>query len=205
MLKERPVDCSDFEWKKYVDRTTLLNSVISESKVHLEWGSGETTVLASKLPSMKKIYSIDSCLHWIEEARKQIDNTKVTFYYIDIGIVDKFNWGYPTKGTEKFNNYKVYSQGIFKKITPEEVDTVLVDGRFRAACCLKSIEVFHGTDTKILFDDFWDRLDHPGYKRVLDYLDVIDKGGTLGVFNIKKDIDIEQVRADYEQYKDEIK
>ena len=58
---------------------------------------------------------------------------------------------------------------------------------------------YHGhADTKILIHDFWNR---PGYHVLLQYLEVFNQADTLGVFGIKKDVDLSKVKAEYELHK----
>ena len=47
---------------------------------------------------------------------------------------------------------------------------ILIDGRFRVACCLKCFEGMSPNCT-IAFDDF---LNRPKYHVVLDYFDIVD-------------------------------
>jgi hypothetical protein len=53
----------------------------------------------------------------------------------------------------------------------EKIDMVLIDGRFRVACCLKTWYAVNDT-CNVVFDDFMDR---SYYHVVLDYFDIIDK------------------------------
>ena len=82
------------------------------------------------------------------------------------------NWGYPGKNASK-KQLKKYSNRI-KKIgddNQKNIDLVLIDGRFRVACCLKAYQVIP-EDCKIVFDDFLTR-DH--YNIVLQFYNIIDK------------------------------
>ena len=61
--------------------------------------------------------------------------------------------------------------GNLPKAEQQQIDTVMIDGRFRVACCLKCFDII-GKDCLVIFDDF---LDRPHYHVVLDYYDVIDQ------------------------------
>ncbi|WP_232473249.1 hypothetical protein [Brachyspira sp. SAP_772] len=61
------------------------------------------------------------------------------------------------------------------------IDTILVDGRFRVACVLNSI--FYCRNAVIIIHDFFNR---EYYNVLLNYLDIVEKADTLGVFKIKK-------------------
>ena len=52
----------------------------------------------------------------------------------------------------------------------ENIDFLLIDGRFRVACCLKSFECLRNS-SKICFDDF---LNRKNYHVVLDYFEIIE-------------------------------
>ena len=51
------------------------------------------------------------------------------------------------------------------------IDLVLIDGRFRVACCLKCYNII-SKNCVIAFDDFLNR-EH--YHIVLDYFDIVEK------------------------------
>jgi hypothetical protein len=81
------------------------------------------------------------------------------------------NWGYPGPDSTQIQ-HKNYSNYI-RNLTLEEqqsIDLILVDGRFRIACCLKCFDVIK-TGCLIAFDDF---LDRPHYHVVLDYYDIVE-------------------------------
>lgn len=54
---------------------------------------------------------------------------------------------------------------------PFNTDLILIDGRFRVACCLKVFKQIN-KECFIAFDDF---LDRKVYHIVLDYYDIIEK------------------------------
>lgn len=177
----------------------LFDLTIKDSKVYLEFGMGGSTFHALQKTSAK-VYSIDSSREWIKLMRQYwyirfMELTRLRLVYANVGPVKE--WGVPIgNDSSRFPNY---SAGIFKKIRKEKVDTVLVDGRFRVACTLRTILECHANkDLQILIHDFWDR---PHYHIVLKYLDAVVRADTLGVFEVKKGIDLNAVHQDYEAYK----
>lgn len=79
-----------------------------------------------------------------------------------------------------------YSEHI-KNLEKEEqlkIDLVLIDGRFRVACCLKCYNVI-SNDCLIIFDDF---LKRPQYNIVLNYFDIIEKTKDNNMVLLKKKI-----------------
>ena len=66
------------------------------------------------------------------------------------------------------------------------------------ACVLKAILMCQGNDRlQIIIHDFWNR---EKYHVLLKYLEETDRAETLGVFTIKKDIDLDAINADYSAY-----
>jgi hypothetical protein len=178
----------------------LFDRTIINSKAYLEFGMGGSTFRALQ-KSKAKIYSIDSSRDWIKQMRKYLyirymEWGRLKLFHTYIGPTKE--WGVPT-GDEFRDSFPNYSARIFKLIEKESIDTVLVDGRFRVACTLKTIlECHNNASLKILIHDFWNRAQ---YHIVLKYLIAVSRADTLGVFEIKKDIDLDQVKQDYDNYK----
>ena len=93
-----------------------------------------------------------------------------------------------------------YSKQIFEKYK-NDYDLVLIDGIFRVACTLQVI-LNCKSDIKILIHDFNYR---PYYHILYKYLDLIYSIDSLALFSIKEDIELEEVKMDYEKYKYNIK
>ena len=125
-----------------------------------------------------------------------MENKRLHIFPVHIGPVK--GMGYPT--SDMYKEFFVnYSSEIFQQINGNLIDLALVDGRFRVACILKIIIACHeNKKINILIHDFWDR---PHYHIVLQYLDILDRADTLGLFSIKRTIDLTAVKKDYEAYK----
>ena len=177
----------------------LFDRSVKKSKLYLEFGMGGSTFHALQ-KSNARIYSIDSSQEWINKMREYwyiriMELTRLSLIFVDIGPVKQ--WGRPIGDNPAL--FPNYSAGIFKTIRKDKVDTVLVDGRFRVACTLRTILECHANKRlQILIHDFWNR---PQYHVVLRYLDVVAQRDTLGVFEVKKGIDLNAVQSDYETYK----
>ena len=81
-------------------------------------------------------------------------------------------WGYPGKNSTltQHKKYSDYMQNLTKE-EQQNIDLILIDGRFRVACCLKCFDIIN-IDCLIDFDDF---LDRPQYHVILNYYDIIEK------------------------------
>jgi hypothetical protein len=81
-------------------------------------------------------------------------------------------WGYP-RGRCLKTSLANYSEHI-RNLSIEErsrIDLVMVDGRFRVACCLKCFDVINDC-CYVIFDDF---LHRKKYHIVLNYYDIVEK------------------------------
>lgn len=176
----------------------ILHSYIDSAKNYLEFGSGESTIYASKAPMITNIDSVESSEAYINEnlrpnpaVAKTLSTGKLLFHIIDIG--ETKNWGHP-KNKSKKHLWPNYSLNIFSK--KNNYDLVLVDGRFRVSCILNSI-LNTPENCIIMVHDFWDR---PQYRFLLKYLEVKDKIDTLGVFSKKKDVDLKKLQSIIKKY-----
>jgi len=153
--------------------SNISSNISNIPKVYLEFGCGGSTLVACREPSIDTILFVESDPRWYEEVKKQcLDiNVKKTILplFRGLNVVHQNNWGHPGPGCTDAQK-KAYSEP--PPIPPHTTVVVLVDGRFRVACCLKLFFVLHDQDV-ILFDDFLPRQDKYGV--VLDYYDIIDQ------------------------------
>lgn len=191
-----------YPWRMSKNEKKIFDITIKKSKKYLEFGSGGSTIRALQ-KSNAKIYSVDSSKDWIKFMRKYLfiryfERKRLNFFHINIGPTKE--WGVPVDDSLK-HLYPQFSSKIFEILNTENLDTFLVDGRFRVACVLSTIIYIHtsGNYKKIIIiHDFWNR---EYYHIVMQYLRVINKVETLGVFSIKEDLNITEVKQNYEKYK----
>ena len=163
------------------DEIKLFVKYIKKSKYYLEFGSGGSSIEASKY--INNITSIETDNEWIEKV-KHINN-KINVIYIDINCIwwEYVSWNEKQKIPSdkqkifwsKYSNLKIN----FKP------DLVLIDGRFRVASLLN---LYHQIDnnTIILFHDYTIRKQ---YHVVELFYDKIECVNTLQVFRKKSIID----------------
>ena len=99
-------------------------------------------------------------------------------------------WGYP--GPSSTEDQKInYSNQIISldKNLSNDIDLVMIDGRFRVACCLKCFNVINN-ECLIAFDDF---LDRPEYHIVLIYYEIIDQTDDDRMVILKKKQNIKSI------------
>ena len=149
----------------------LFYKYLDKTKVYFEYGSGGSTYQASIRSNIIQIFSIESDVQWQNTLQNNIKTNNVKYIYNEMNTQPN-TWGYPGPHStiEQHINYSNHIRNL-TKTEQESIDLVLVDGRFRVACCLKCFDVIN-LDCFIAFDDF---LDRPQYHVVLDYYDVIEK------------------------------
>ena len=150
----------------------MFYQYLDKATVYFEYGSGGSTYQANLRPNIQKIYTVESDKTWMNKLKSCIkDDSKITYIYSEMGTKPK-TWGYPSKSCDKSNLIN-YSEHI-RNLSVEErskIDLVMVDGRFRVACCLKFFEVIND-GCYIVFDDF---LPRKKYHIILNYYDIVEK------------------------------
>jgi hypothetical protein len=144
---------------------------LQNTKVYFEYGSGGSTYQASLRKNIKKIYSVESDVICLFELKQIIRHPNINYIYNEMDT-RVMTWGDPGENATEIQK-KRYSNHI-KELSKEEqdsVDLVLIDGRFRVACCLKCYDIIKD-DCLIVFDDF---LDRPKYHIVLDFFDIVEQ------------------------------
>lgn len=128
----------------------LFRDLVSRAAVYVEYGCGGSTSFAF-LNSGAKIIGVDTDGSWIDMVLNFMPGGlgRVDLCHVDVGEVG--DWGYPraadTDGT-------VYSSWPWTRT--DRADLVLVDGRFRVACAVKTM-LSAKAGTPIIFEDYFGR------------------------------------------------
>lgn len=153
---------------KYLDKATK----------YFEYGSGGSTYQASLRKNLITIHSVESDQQWYNKLKKLIKRDDIIFIYNEMDTQPN-TYGHPGPNSTDADHIR-YSDHIKSIIEP--VDFILIDGRFRVACCLKCFDRIN-SDCLIAFDDF---LNRDKYHIVLDYYDIIDKTDNNRMVILKK-------------------
>ncbi|WP_164461443.1 tetratricopeptide repeat protein [Alcaligenes faecalis] len=166
----------------------FFESCLDQAQHYYEFGSGGSTKLAASMGL--NVHGVESDRRWLEQLHAEVGEAcKVN--HVDIGPTKE--WGYPVdlRAADQFPNY---SRSIHTQDLP--FDLILVDGRFRVASTLESIDyVLEKGDrasARIFIHDFWNRA---FYKPVLEFLDAEQTVETAGLFKIKANINRERLQA----------
>jgi hypothetical protein len=168
----------------------LFKKYINQSKIYFEYGCGGSTYLASLCNNIEKIYTVDSDIEWLNKVGLHINKKKnITYIYNEMLTIPN-TYGIPGKNATDIQ--KIEYSNKFIKILPNNVDTILIDGRFRVACVLK-LYPYINENTIIIFDDF---LDRPYYHNIiLNYFNLIDytNDNCMAILQKKKNLEIPEL------------
>jgi hypothetical protein len=155
---------------------------------YLEFGAGGSTVMAALLG--KQGVSVEGDPHYLRDVRRKLKTipNRIETIHVDIGRTEQ--WGYPQDRRptrENMAKWLEYVAAPFRKLDGRFFDLVLIDGRFRAACALKTISEARARNAsvRILIDDYHDADDpRPHYQIVEQYAPLTRLAGRMAVFEV---------------------
>lgn len=157
----------------------LFYRYLDRASNYFEFGSGGSTNQAAIRAGIQRVRSVESDPGWFAKMSKTLGGyDKVALTYVNMNTRPN-TWGAPGPGST-LAQWLNYSNQILEE--KENPDLILIDGRFRVACCLKSYEKV-AENGLIIFDDF---LDRPHYHVVLAYFDILDKTADKRMVVLKK-------------------
>ena len=174
-----------------VEQEKLKEYLVQCEKV-FEFGCGGSTVLMSGMENIKTIHSVESDKNWVSAVKKQVGG-RVNFHFVDINTAPGL-WGHP-KDKSKISEWPNYS-GVLSKIPDYYPDLIFVDGRFRVACALKSLEKMNAQSHLMVHDYGLDR----NYNVIEKWFKKVDSADTLFVFTKKENIDQEEINKAIKEY-----
>jgi len=204
LKKQTRNPANDYVWLMSRKEKILFKKYSARANVYLEFGAGGTTITALK-QSGSKVYSVESDNNWLNALRQKHDiiaasetSGRLKLFHADIGSVGNFGKPLVVDNEDARVRFPHYSRRIFEAY-PEArtADVVLVDGRFRVACCLAVLLETKG-DTIMMIHDYWNR---PHYHVIKDFITVIDRGDTLMVCKKSPDAAVHAIQDEYEKHK----
>lgn len=173
----------------------LFKKYINQSKVYFEYGCGGSTYLASLCDNIQKIYTVESDIEWLNKVKFNINVKKdITYIYNDM-LTTPNTYGIPGKNATDIQ--KIEYSNKFIRTLPNNVDTILIDGRFRVACTLK-LYPYINENTIIIFDDFLDRSYY--HTIILNYFNVIDYTSDKSMAVLQKKINLDIPKSLIQKY-----
>lgn len=194
----------DLSMEPHLDEEAL--EVFKESLIkcqgYLEYGMGGSTLLAAR--SCQSFVSIETDKQFFDKMKEAINgmedkkSTQLSLLFQDIGPTKL--WGKPKdRSLENKKLWKSYIDLPWQKAKEEgqEVDLVLIDGRFRVACALKSLIELRGDHSRILFDDYFPRAE---YHEVEKYAVLVKRHVSMAIFKKNPVISNEKLAEVLEKY-----
>ncbi len=143
----------------------LFDSLTGRSEHYLEFGCGGSTYSASRRVRAS-VVSVDSSTGWLEKVGAACAGpecpVKPTMLHVDIGPTGA--WGVPTDAGTR-GRWPDYYESAWSISGTYESDLVLVDGRFRVACFVKTLMNCR-PDAVIMMHDFASRAHYHAVTRV---------------------------------------
>jgi hypothetical protein len=143
---------------------------LNQSVHYLEFGAGESTILASQSNTIKTINCVETCKIWADNIRKKIKKS-AKIDYVDVNS-NCTGYGRPIDDKKK-HNWPIYQEYSHNK----EYDLCLIDGRFRVASFLNSY-LNAKPNCCLLIHDY----QRKNYKEIEKAVEIHKMVDTFGVF-----------------------
>ena len=182
------VEQADLRPEMSADEIGVLRECYSKAASVVEFGSGGSTLLAVRSPSLQRIWSVESDPAWIEklhglpEVAAAEQAGRLRFIHADIGPTG--DYGMPLDDATQ-GRWPSYHDAVWADPDTSGADLVLIDGRFRVACALAALAHCQ-PHAILLFHDFWSR---PVYHPVLAFTDWLGSCDSLAILRRKPQID----------------
>ena len=173
-----------------------------ECMTYVEWGSGGSTFIAPEYSS--RVLSIENHPEWCNIMlanpfiQCKIAQGHLIYICVDGGPVQR--WGTPANSTEYLSHLYLDALSNFDDITP---DMVLVDGRYRVACAMNSVN-WSKPDSVLMIHDYHNRHQYHVVEKFFDPVQVRPEQGSrhvFGIFTRKSQVDSEAYQKQLEQYR----
>lgn len=167
------------------DEVTLLASLLARARRYLEFGAGGSTCLAARTVA-EAVLAVDSSQDWLDKiaavCAHERYRCKPVLVHVDIGPLR--HWGWP-RDVERRSQWPDYHGSIWSNPAVADVDTYMIDGRFRVACFMQ-VALRCRADSVIVMHDFADRLN---YAEVHQVAREVARAGNLSAFVRRHDFD----------------
>lgn len=173
----------------------LFRSAIKGIHLYGEYGCGTSTLWMLENTACNVI-AVDTSLEWVKHVREKAvrQNERLNIQHVDLGELGE--WGRPI-GYRFKSRFQHYTDHMWlQEKTPE---VVLVDGRFRVCCFLTSLK-FAKPGTKIIFDDYADRVH---YHFVEKYIAPLSIKGRQALFIVpdKSSLNLKELEIDIREFR----
>jgi len=147
------------------DSNNYFLKKLNKCKVYLEYGSGNSTLLADS--KKKKIFSVEGDRNYFHHIKKKINSSKTFLSYYNLGVTEYASYPIFFNFFKFFfrKNYIKYAKSPLDELDKKNLfpDLILIDGRFRMLCMIFLYIFIKKNSNKfrrrpvIIFDDFFSR------------------------------------------------
>lgn len=135
-----------------------LEDALGAASTYLEFGAGGSTLLASHM-RVPRVITVETDVDFLARvsAAMSMSTNDGAFLQVHVDIGPVGTWGFP-RDFERIDIWPEYVHRPWKLMQESgwSPDLILIDGRFRVACFLRSL-LTAPAGTLILFDDYHDR------------------------------------------------
>lgn len=177
----------------------FLDSMLSCCRgSYFEFGAGGSTFHACMYPLITHITSVESSQFWIQKlmSNRLINIShqfnRLQFLFQDINSDDNHH-SWP-KDQSKKDNWPLYSRAINQ--SGQKYNMVLIDGRFRVACALHTLDAIT-PKSYVMIHDYANR---PQYHCVEQFYDKMSSVENLSVFCKKSNYDTKLLETMIKKY-----
>lgn len=195
----------DVPTEPYFDPVSLPFFIekLKSSKQYLEYGSGGSTVYAATLA--KNFTTVDSDKFFLRDVQKKISSAGLSgrgsqkYIHADIGLTKA--WGTPLfsyKNKGRLAKWENYSGIPWQGEVDFLPDLILIDGRFRIACALKTIKYLYRKNAWLMLVD--DYVGRDQYKAIEQFATLDKLVGRMAVFKEMPNIDLKELNLAINKY-----
>jgi hypothetical protein len=172
----------------------IFLSAIKQSRIYLEFGSGGSTIAASRY--VTKLVSVETDRLFAEAVRRALPQSDAEIHLLTPNIGITCDWGYPvfarpTRGRQA--RWKLLPNAPWDLLGSDIPDMILIDGRMRVACALESL-LHVTTQTRLLIDDYIGRR----YEVIERFAELVALHGRMAEFRKRTEFDAAKCREELE-------
>jgi hypothetical protein len=171
------------------EETKRLKEIIENSKNILEYGSGGSTFYASKC-DLEHIITTENDKEFLKMVMEKCQNSIPDIIPVYVYVGETVMWGYPINKKFK-DSWKRYPISPWEKAKERGIipDTVIIDGRFRVASFIYSINNSE-PGTIIFWDDYVNRKSYHVVESICKPNEVVGRAAIFIKENQKIDQDL---------------
>jgi hypothetical protein len=158
----------------------LFDELLATTRTYLEFGSGGSTVLASRVA--QTVVCVETDREYLDAVRAAVGDAPARMIYCHADIGTTAQWGAPLVKLGTASQRRRWAHYPWRpwEVLDNEPDVILIDGRFRVASAAASM--LRAPAARILFDDYTDR---PFYWAVDAIGDRVAQAGRMVEFRRK--------------------